>query len=253
MTGPQGASPAAPRSTRARRGVAFCLALLCAGFLALGGWQVQRLQWKNALVAQVDQRVHAAPAAVPAAASWTALSKDQDEYRRLRLEGRFLDALATRVQAVTELGAGYWVLTPLRADDGAVVLVNRGFIPVGATAAGAGPGVASVTGLLRMSEHGGGFLRANDPSHDRWYSRDVEAIGAARGLAHVAPYFIDQDAAATKKTGTDPVFRTAAAVAPVGGLTVISFHNNHLVYALTWFVLAIMAAVASCAIARGKI
>ena len=254
MTQPQGASPAAPRSSRARRIVALCLALLCVGFIALGGWQVQRLQWKNALVAQVDQRVHAAPVAAPSPSSWTALSKDNDEYRHLRLEGRFLDELATRVQAVTELGAGYWVLTPLRGNDGAIVLVNRGFIPVGATAAGAGPGATSVTGLLRMSEHGGGFLRDNDPSHNRWYSRDVEAIGAARGLAQVAPYFIDQDAAAVpQETRSDPVSKTAAAGAPVGGLTVISFHNSHLVYASTWFVMAIMAACASFAIGRGKI
>ena len=254
MTDPQGASLAAPRSTRARRIVASCLALLCVGFIALGGWQVQRLQWKNALVAQVGQRVHAAPAAAPSPAAWTALSKENDEYRHLRLEGRFLDELATRVQAITELGAGYWVLTPFRSADGAVVIVNRGFIPTGATAAGAGPGATTVTGLLRMSEHGRAFLRANDAPHNRWYARDVEAIGAARGLPRVAPYFIDQDAAAVGQPGQAAVSKQAGApVAPVGGLTVISFHNNHLVYALTWFAMGLMAAGASFAIGRGKI
>ncbi|MDB5951656.1 MAG: hypothetical protein JWR65_3511, partial [Massilia sp.] len=156
MTDPQGASPATPRSTRARRAVALCLALLCAGFLALGGWQLQRLQWKNALVAQVDQRVHAAPAAAPSPSAWTSLSKDNDEYRHLRLEGRFLDRLSTKVQAVSELGAGFWALTPFvisgTDSNGAIVLVNRGFIPNGASPADAGPLVTSITGLLRMSE-----------------------------------------------------------------------------------------------------
>jgi surfeit locus 1 family protein len=261
MTTAQGASPATPRSTRARRVVALCLALACAGFFALGIWQLQRLQWKNALIAQVDQRVHAAPVAAPSPSAWTSLSKDNDEYRHLRLEGRFLDRLSTKVQAVSELGAGFWVLTPFvsgSGSDGPVVLVNRGFIPNGATPADAGPGPASITGLLRMSERGGGFLRDNDPQHDRWFSRDVEAIGAARGLHGVAPWFLDQDAAPASpavapQPGSTLTSGAGATVAPVGGLTVISFHNSHLVYALTWFAMGLMAAGAGYAIARGKI
>ena len=82
-----------------------------------------------------------------------------------------------------------------------------------------------------MSEPKGGFLRANDSTTDRWYSRDVAAISAARGLAHSAPYFVDAEA-----------MRPAIADAPIGGLTVIAFANNHLQYALTWFVLALMLA-----------
>ena len=84
----------------------------------------------------------------------------------------------------------------------------------------------TVTGLLRASEPGGGFLRANDPARDRWYSRDVAAIARARGLGEVAPFFIDADA--TPNPGGYPV----------GGLTVVAFRNDHLVYALTWFGLA---------------
>ena len=296
MTNPRGANPATPRRAGARRVVALCLALLCAVLFSLGVWQVQRLQWKKALIAQVDGRVHAPATAAPPAAAWTALSRDNDEYRHLRLEGRFLDQLSTRVQAVTELGAGFWVLTPFiiggsGGSDGAVVLINRGFIPSGATPADAGPGPVGITGLLRMSERGGGFLRDNDPKHNRWYSRDAEAIGAARGLTRIAPWFLDQDATTSiaPKTGSDPFnrevqgveikitngsdpinhdvqgtgrrttngsdpfSRVGAPVAPVAGLTVVSFHNSHLVYALTWFAMGLMSAGASYAIARGKI
>ena len=88
-----------------------------------------------------------------------------------------------------------------------------------------------MTGLLRMSEPGGAFLRSNDPAADRWFSRDVAAIAASRGLDKVAPYFID----AERAPGESGL--------PVGGLTVIAFSNNHLVYALTWGALALMAAV----------
>ena len=87
-----------------------------------------------------------------------------------------------------------------------------------------------MTGLLRMSEPGGAFLRVNDPASDRWFSRDVAAIAASRGLDKVAPYFID----AERAPGESGL--------PVAGLTVIAFSNNHLVYALTWGALALMAA-----------
>jgi surfeit locus 1 family protein len=87
-----------------------------------------------------------------------------------------------------------------------------------------------VTGLLRITEPEGAMLRSNDPAAGRWFSRDVAAIAAARGLTDVAPYFIDADGASG---GPD---------SPVGGLTVIRFHNNHLVYAITWYSLALMLA-----------
>ncbi len=243
MTGPQRG-----RTAGARLLAAACAALLCAGFVALGTWQLQRLQWKTALIARVDQRVHAAPAAAPARADWARLSKDRDEYLHVRLRGRFLDTPATLVLASTALGSGYWVLAPFGSDDGEIVMVNRGFVPASAKPAGSGiASGAGVTGLLRMSEPGGGFLRQNDPLHERWYSRDTQAIAAARGLPHVAPYFVDQDAAQAAMAPPGN-----AAVAPVGGLAVVSFNNNHLVYALTWFAMALMAAGACVLVARDR-
>ena len=88
-----------------------------------------------------------------------------------------------------------------------------------------------MTGLVRLSEPGGGFLRSNDPANDRWYSRDVAAIGSARGWTDVAPYFVDADASPAGQ---------AVPGQPVGGLTVVTFRNEHLVYALTWLALAVM-------------
>jgi surfeit locus 1 family protein len=252
------------RKAGARRLAAACVALLCAAFVALGIWQLQRLQWKTTLIAQVDQRVHAAPAAAPSQADWARLSKDQDEYRHIRLQGKFLDVPATLVQASTVRGSGYWVLAPFAGQDGGIVMVNRGFVPTGSKpAAPASPLPSEVSGLLRMSEPGGGFLRHNDPVHGRWYSRDVAAIAAARGLSRVAPYFVDQDAApqdaqkAAQENASEAEIITrlpaaGATVVPIGGLTVVSFNNNHLVYALTWFAMALMAAGACVFILRER-
>ena len=96
-----------------------------------------------------------------------------------------------------------------------------------------------MTGLLRITEPHGGFLHDNDPAHDRWYSRDVEAIAQARGLSRVAPYFIDADAA---PAGPDD---RGSSPGPIGGLTVIAFRNDHLLYAITWFSLALLCAWAA--------
>lgn len=212
------------------------LALLLFGaFVALGSWQVVRLQWKLELIERVEARVHAAPVAAPGPGQWLSITAATHEYRHVQAEGEFDYAASAAVQAVTELGRGFWVMTPLRRADGSTVLVNRGFIPESeralAKAPGA-PGPVKVIGLLRMSEPGGGFLRDNAPSEDRWHSRDVAAIGAARALAPLAPYFIDADAQAVRPPPGQPL----------GGLTVIAFHNNHLVYALTWYALAAMVA-----------
>lgn len=222
---------------RGRRLIALAAAaLVFAGLCALGVWQLERRAWKLDLIARVDARVHAAPAAAPDPADWPAVSAARDEYRRVTVRGTFDNAKETLVQAVTELGPGYWVMTPLKADQGFTVLVNRGFVPPeemapATRAAGQPAGETTVTGLIRISEPHGGFLRANQPAAGRWYSRDVAAIAAAKGLGPVAPYFIDADA--TPNTGGWPR----------GGMTVIHFRNSHLSYALTWFGLAAMVLI----------
>jgi surfeit locus 1 family protein len=232
----EGAAQAAPSSSSGRRSVLLVGFLVFAAlvFTGLGAWQVQRLFWKLDLIARVDARVHEAPVAPPAADEWATVNANDAEYRHVTMAGIFEHERTVLVQAVTERGPGFWVLTPLRLDDGTAVIVNRGFVPPDrrepqSRSEGDTPGRASVTGLLRMTEPGGGFLRANDPGQERWYSRDVAAIASAKGVDKAAPYFVDADA--TPNPGGFPV----------GGLTVVSFRNSHLVYALTWFALAIMS------------
>ena len=209
---------------------------LFVGFLALGGWQVQRLAWKTHLIAQVDARVQAAAVPAPGPIQWAGVTRDKDQYRRVTVRGRFLHDKETLVQAVTDAGGGFWVMTPLFDDRGFTVLINRGFVPSGrrdpaVRADGQVEGPQTVTGLLRITEPKGGFLRANDPAGDRWRSRDVAAIAARRDLTTIAPYFIDADA------------RSNPGGWPRGGLTVIRFANSHLVYALTWFGMALLTLV----------
>lgn len=218
--------------------------LLAVGFGALGVWQLDRRAWKLDLIARVDARAHTRPASLPAAAEWPKINARDDEYRRVRVQGVLLNDRETLVQAVTELGPGWWVMTPLKTGSG-IVLINRGFIPPElrdrvTRRVGAPDGVVSITGLLRVTEPRGGFLRSNDPAGRRWYSRDVAAIAKAQGLQHAAPFFIDADA--TPNPGGYPA----------GGLTVIHFRNAHLVYALTWFTLAGLCVFGAVMILRAR-
>jgi len=234
--GPTPVDDAGARPRPARLAWAAFAAVGIVLFSGLGIWQLERRVWKLDLIARVEQRVHAPAAPAPGPASWPQINARDDAYRHVTAKGRFLDAAPALAQAVTELGGGFWVMAPFRMDDGGVVLVNRGFVPADRASRPSlapPPGETEVTGLLRVSEPGGGFLRHNDPAADRWYSRDVAAMARTRGLTGVAPYFIDAGAATAD-----------AGRLPVGGLTVISFPNNHLVYALTWFALAAMSAYA---------
>jgi surfeit locus 1 family protein len=228
-----------------KRAVAPALALLvlAALFAGLGVWQVQRLGWKTRLIAQTDAAVHAAPIAVDALPPGD-LSRLR--YRRLAMTGHFVPAGTTLVTGTSTLGAGYWELVPMVDDGGRTIMINRGFLPegsrIGAARAGVPAGSVQVEGLLRLTEPGGTWLRANRPMQDRWYSRDIAAIAGRHGVRSDPRLFIDS-------AGETP---TPPGDAPVPGLTVIAFPNNHLGYALTWFTLGVMATGGAVMLLRRK-
>lgn len=231
-----------------KRWIAVVLAALATlALIALGIWQVERREWKLALIERVEQRVHAPPVAAPGPGEWPQLTRENAEYRRVEVRGEYLPGREVLVKAVTELGAGYWAMAPLVTDRGFTVLINRGFVPPAYAKGGTRTppeeptGPVQVVGLLRVSEPHGAFLRNNAPAEERWYSRDVAAISQARDLTGAAPYFIDAEAAPTARAG-----------APVGGLTVIAFRNSHLTYALTWFALALLSAVLAVRLVRHR-
>ncbi|AYG64754.1 MULTISPECIES: SURF1 family protein [unclassified Rhizobium] len=230
---PPTTSQGKPRSALTLAIWVLSLLLLTALLIGLGTWQVKRLHWKLDLIARVDARVHAPAVEAPGAAQWAGINAESSEYKHVQANGTFLNDKEAQVYASTALGAGYWVLTPLKLTDDTIVIVNRGFVPTEKRNPGARPegqigGETTVTGLLRIDEPKGTLIRSNLPAQERWYSRDVAAIAEARGLRNVAPYFIDADD--TKNPGG----------LPVGGLTQISFPNSHLVYAITWYGLAAM-------------
>ena len=224
------------RTTRLRSLVAPSLAaLVClAILLGLGFWQLARKGEKEALIARIVERSHVEPpAAPPPFDAWDARA---DEFGRVRVTGTFLHDRETLVHGLApgEPGRalqGFYVLTPLRRDDGTTILINRGFVPTELKdpknrAAGQVAGQATVTGMLRASETRGLFVPESDPKRDAWFTRDIPGIAAARGLTEVAPYLIEADA--TPNPGGWPR----------GGQLRVDLPNNHLQYAFTWFGIA---------------
>lgn len=205
------------------------------GLILLGNWQLRRLDWKLALIERIESRVSAAATIAPKINDWPSITRKADEYRHITIQGRFLHDKEALVWALTEHGNGYWVITPLLTPDSEIVLINRGYVPIEAAdtatrESGQINGNITVTGLLRINEPDGITLRKNEPSAEHWYSRDIFAIAQTRELKNVAPYFVDADD--TKNPGG----------LPVGGLTIIDFRNTHLIYAISWYALAILLA-----------
>lgn len=210
-------------------------------FVALGNWQVRRLAWKHRLIAEVTARSTAPAIDAPGLADPLAADGDGLDYRRVRIEGRFLPGIEAHVQAILGEprgrlgGPGVWIMTPLARPDGEIVWINRGFVPmdrIGSEAPIDPNATVTLEGLARREEPRGFFTPADDPVKNVWFVRDGPRLSAAVGLPvdTTAPYTIDAGAGATPPSGL-----------PQAGETRLSFPDDHLGYALTWYGLALAA------------
>lgn len=199
--------------------------------IGLGTWQVERLYWKEGLIAAREAAVSATPAALPA----TLAEARRLEFHHVHARGTFLNDRELFIGATTEQGAtGYQVVTPLRRAEGSILLVNRGWVPQdrkdpATRAAGEPDGEVTVSGLVRIPPAGkpSWFVPDNSAAHNYWFYVDIPAMAAAAHLDRVLPFYVDADA--TPNPGGYPI----------GGQTRLALPNNHLQYALTWYALAL--------------
>ncbi len=205
-------------------------------FLVLVGlcvWQVQRMYWKEALIAEREARVAAEPVALPAVGSDPAGL----EYRRVRVEGTFQHDKELFLGARSMNGnAGYHVLTPFALSGGGSVLVDRGWVPVerkapDRRAEGQVAGIQTVDGVVRLP-HGQAWMQPdNEPQHNMWFFVDPPAMATATGADLRTDLYVE--AGSAENPGQYPV----------GGQTRIELPNDHLQYAVTWGLLAAALAV----------
>lgn len=203
--------------------------------LALGTWQVERLRWKEALLASIDQRMSAPPASLAEMEERYRMGRDVD-YMPVTVTGRFNHAGERHFLATWEGKSGFFVYAPLELADGRIVLVNRGFVPYdlkdsSRRLAGLVEGEVTVTGLARNPLAGkpSWVIPDNDPTGNIFFWKDRDEMARSAGLrsgVEIVPFFIDADA--TPNPGGWPV----------GGVTLINLPNSHLQYAVTWYGLA---------------
>jgi cytochrome oxidase assembly protein ShyY1 len=228
----------------------FTLAML-AVLLGLGSWQLQRRVAKHELIAALSERLAAAPAPLPQASGWNALTPARDEFRRVSFTATYAglpDAMVySSGSAVREdvSGPGTWAFLPARLPDGETVVVNAGFVQntmqdraqqdraVRRLVTGQ---PVTLTGYLRFPEHPGVLTPAEIPGKRLWFVRDHQAMARALGWGEggkgVAPFYIDLES---------PVPGSGI---PRPGPLQVRLKDDHLQYAITWFTLAASVMIA---------
>jgi len=218
-----------------QKGLVGLTALMLAGLallIGLGVWQLKRLEWKQGLIAQIEARTKGPPITLEDAVALAGQGRDPSYYR-VRVDGRFHHAKERYLYAVSEGRVGWHVITPLETEDGDIVLVDRGFVPdelkdPSARALGQVENVVTVTGIARSPETQTLFTPDNEPKVNRWFWRDLAGMARSMfpaGTIDVAPFFLEADKSKV------PGFW------PEGGQTRLEIPNNHLQYAITWFLL----------------
>ena len=213
------------------RPLALILFLICFGTtLALGTWQVSRLQWKTNLIAEIETAKTSAPLAI--------LPADANELKSrafypVALHGKWLGDtefhLSPRFYKST---LGYFVITPLLLDDGRTVLVNRGWIPAAQKEAASRPesnvkGRATIHGLIRLGNERNYFTPHNQPAKNLWFGRDIDQMAAVANLQNIIPAMVDIVGIQDIKT------------LPVPSDGTIRLTNDHLSYIITWYGIAL--------------
>jgi surfeit locus 1 family protein len=208
--------------------------------LGLGTWQVERLYWKEALIAERTARTTAVPIALPEPGAPLSPEEFADlDYRRATATGQFLHDREMYLAARTMEGSvGYQVVTPLQRTDGSVVLINRGWVPdarkePAKRAEGQVSGGVTVEGAIRAPGQQHWLQPDNEPPKNLWFWADLPAMAAHAGIApdRLVPVFLEADSAPNPGG------------VPIGGQTRVNLPNDHLQYAVTWYALAVGLAV----------
>jgi cytochrome oxidase assembly protein ShyY1 len=232
-------------------GFAIFTLLMVAAFSGLGIWQLQRRVEKHALIARLNERLAAAPEALPARAQWSALTPARDEFRRVRFIATYAplpDAMVYSAGSAVRddvSGPGTWAFLPAQLPDGNVVVVNAGFVQntmqdrsqqdraVGRLLTG---DPVDLTGYIRFPESAGRLTPTENLAKRLWFTRDHLAMARALGWNEdgkaVAPFYIDLETPAPESGIPKP------------GPLSVHLKDDHLQYAITWFTLAFAVVIA---------
>jgi surfeit locus 1 family protein len=198
--------------------------------LWLGTWQVMRMQWKDALIADFTSRAMAEAIAPPGGESAAS-----HQFRRIVAQGNWMhDAEVQLIGRTFEGTAGYHVITPMQLRDGRILLINRGWVAEDYRTPSSRPstlteGEVRVEAILRLPVQKGRFVPDNAPEKDDWFTLSIPDIAAHHQLG---------DTLITTYTA-DALRPDGPYVLPIGAAVEINIPNDHWHYALTWYGLAL--------------
>jgi surfeit locus 1 family protein len=200
--------------------------------IGLGVWQVQRLHWKEGLLARIAALQSAPPEPLEVVLRRAADGLDIDYVRVQQACPDVETAPYLKLYSVRDGYAGYRIIAACRLAGGPydAILVDRGFIAQGLTPSGGQTLAAPIVGILRKGDARNFVTPQNDPAQNLWYGRDITAMGHALGVSNPAPTYLMLEQPAPPAGG--PV------IAPLP----TDIPNNHLQYAITWFGLALALA-----------
>ena len=187
--------------------------------VALGSWQMDRLAWKEGILADIEARIAADPVALP-----DDPDPEADRYLPVRVSGRLGDRALRVLVSQKQVGAGYRVISPLDTESGRRILLDRGFIKVSEDIPASPEGVVTITGNLHWPEDRNDSTPENDVADNTWFARD---LGQMAGVLETEPLMVVAREVSFSDAPVTPL--------PVdtGGIP-----NDHLEYAVTWYSLA---------------
>jgi len=205
---------------------------------ALGTWQLQRLQWKVALIDELEEKLQLQPLSLPDKINMSVMP--EFVYRKVILRGKWDHARTMHLAARVREGIhGVHIITPLVRDNGSTVLVDRGFVSkefASRSSYQQDNGEVEVLGMLRTSQPRNTFTPDNHPEDGIWYWADINAMAKYAGgeQAGVQPIFVEQ---IFDGHAGEAGIRLSRGI-PVGRAPTIDLRNAHLSYVITWYALS---------------
>ena len=189
--------------------------------VGLGVWQLQRLEWKRDVLAQIDARIGMEPVALPAVPD-----PKSDKYLPVTLSGTLTGSEAHVLSSTRDDGPGYRVIAVMVTGSGRHILVDLGFVAEVELGTPRPTGPLAVVGNIHWPSEVDSFTPPPDPAQDLWFARDAVAMAKALGAE---PFMV------IARTVTPPVDSVTPLPVDSSGIA-----NDHLEYAITWFSLALV-------------
>jgi|GEM_PF-5979809 len=165
------------------------------GLLALGAWQISRMEWKEGIIQKIETANEKTPL------TYDQIPDNAEDYeslafRKAKIRGEFISDVEFHIAArFYKSQQGYHVHTPFRMEDNRIILLNRGWVPVDLKSPELRPdsiaeGWQELEVQIRTDNDSTSYTPENQPINNMWFSKDIELMSADSGYK-LLPYAAD--------------------------------------------------------------